>query len=103
MALSSISVFIVNELPEMTTTSIFALKRSPSCFLPLQKALQDQQMGLTQAAFKLLPLHWDLECVRFCMCPLRVASLFPTTLWLSHTQAPLALQSLTFWGPIFLV
>lgn len=42
----------------------------PTCLLSLQKALQDQQVGLTQAFFRLLPLCWVLEHVRFCSCPL---------------------------------
>ena len=29
------------------------------------QTLQEQQVGLTQASFKLLPLPWDLEHVRF--------------------------------------
>ena len=46
--------------------------------LPLREALQDQQVGLTQAPFKLLLLPWISEHVRFCVRPLRVESLFPT-------------------------
>ena len=42
----------------------------PACLLSLQEALQDQQVGLTQAFFRLLPLCWLLEHVRFCLCPL---------------------------------
>ena len=34
--------------------------------LPLHEALQDEQVGLTQATFKLLT--WVLECVGCCMC-----------------------------------
>lgn len=40
----------------------------PICLLSLQEALQDQQVGLTQAFFRLLPLCWLLEHVRFCLC-----------------------------------
>ena len=65
----------------------------PSCLLLLQEALQDQQMGLTQASFKLLPLHWDSEHVRFCVCPLRVESLLPITLWLFQTWTLLVFKA----------
>lgn len=41
-----------------------------------QEVLQDQQVHLTQAHLKLLPLHWGLEHVRFSSSPLRVESLF---------------------------
>ena len=45
----------------MATTSISVLRRSLSCVLPPWEAFQDQQVGLTQAPFKLLPLYLDLE------------------------------------------
>ena len=53
------------------------------CFLPLQEALEDQQVGVTQAPFRLLLLPWIPEYVGYCMCRLRVESLFPTALWFS--------------------
>ena len=40
--------------------------------LPLWEILQDQQVGLTQAPFKLLLLPWVPEGVRLCMCCLSV-------------------------------
>ena len=43
----------------------------------LCKALQDQKVGLIQVPFKLLPLCWDLEHIRFFKCHLTVQSLFP--------------------------
>ena len=46
----------------MTVTSITVLR---ACLLPLQKAHQDQQVGLTQTPFNLLPLCQDSEFVRF--------------------------------------
>ena len=55
-------------------------RMSPSYLLPLWEALQDQQVGLTQGPFKLLLLPWALKCVRFCVYPLTVESLFPTAL-----------------------
>ena len=45
------------------------LRGSPSDILHLLEALQDKQVGLTPASFKVLSLHWDLEDVRFCACP----------------------------------
>lgn len=47
--------------------------------LPLHEALQDEQVGLTQATFKLLT--WVLECVGYCMHALGVESLFLTTFY----------------------
>ena len=49
---------------------------SSSC--PL--SLQDQQVGLTQAFFKLLLLPWFPECVRFGVHPLKVG----VSWWLSR-------------------
>ena len=46
------------------------------CHLGLQKAFQDQQLGLIQTSFKLL-LPWVLDYVRFCVCPLRLSLYFP--------------------------
>lgn len=48
--------------------------------LPLE-TLQDQQVGLSKAPFKFLLLPCIPVRVRFCACPFRVASLFPTALW----------------------
>lgn len=62
------------------------------------EALQDHQVGLTQSPFKLLPLHWDLECVRFCLHLWRVESLFPTALYLSYMSVPLAFKARHSWG-----
>lgn len=49
------------------TASIYVTRVSPICVLTLQEALQDQQVGLTQAPLRLLPLQWKSECVRFCI------------------------------------
>lgn len=59
--------------------SFFIPRRRPSCLLPFH----DQQMGLTQAPFKLHSLGFDLDCMRFCMSPLTVKSLFPIAFPLS--------------------
>ena len=64
---------------------------SCSSLLPLWEALQDQQVGLMQAPFKLLLLPRILECVRFCMhSPLALLCACPTDL-----------QSQTFLGLVF--
>ena len=77
----------------MPSTSVYVPRGSSSCLLPLWEALQDQQVGLTWGPFKLLPLHWVLEHVGFCVSSIRLESLFPTVLWLSHIQAPLAFKA----------
>ena len=41
------------------------------------------KLGLLQALFKLLPLCWDSNHIRFCVHLLRVESLLSTVLWLS--------------------
>ena len=69
----------------MASASYYVPRVSTSCLLPLQETLQDQQVGLTQGHFKLLPPPWVLECVGFCVCSLRVKSLLCTALWLSQT------------------
>ena len=82
MVLASTSVHVV----EWSSPNwLLPVSKSPewsfSHFLPLQETLQDQQVGLTQAPFRLLLLPWVLENVRFCVCPLRIESVFPTALW----------------------
>ena len=41
----------------------------------------------TWAPFEFLPLPWDPEHVRFCMCPLRAQSLYPLALQLSNVSS----------------
>ena len=49
-----------------------------SCSSPpfLQETVQDQQVGLAQASIRLLLLPWVPVHVKFCVCPLKVKSLF---------------------------
>ena len=68
----------------MAAASVCVPRVSFSCLLPLQDTLQYQWVGLTQAPFKLLLLPWVLEHVRFCVCPLSVASLFLPALCVSQ-------------------
>ena len=63
----------------MAATSVYVPRVIHSCHLLLQETLQDQQVGLAQAPIKLLLLPWVPVHVRFCVCPLRVKSLFPRT------------------------
>ena len=78
----------------LASTSVHVVERAPQngchqCLCP-QGQLQlppaspgdSQQMSLTQAPFKLLLLPWVSECVRFCVLPLRVESIFSIALWL---------------------
>ena len=52
--------------------------------------------------FKVLPLFWDSEHVRFCTHPVRVEFLIYSLPTLPNFS-PAGLQSQTFWGLIFLV
>lgn len=45
----------------MTIDNIYVPRRIPSCLLPYQL----QKVGMTQDFFRLLPLYWGLENVRF--------------------------------------
>ena len=66
-----------NVLPKVAATSICVPRVSLSRLLPLLEALQNQHMCLIQVPFKLLPLHWGSEHVRFWACPVRVKPDFP--------------------------
>ena len=58
--------------------------------------------SLIQAYFRVLPLCWDLEHVRFCKCPLRVKSVSCSPLALLNI-CPAGFQSQKCWGLVFLV
>ena len=74
MALASTSVHVVDGAPQSGCFQCLCPQGKSSCLLPLWEALQDQQLPLILAAFKLLLQPWVLEHVRFCMPPLRVES-----------------------------
>lgn len=57
-------VIEIDRTPELAAVRISVLSRHPSCLLPLWQALQDQQVGLTPATFKLLPLCLYFEHVK---------------------------------------
>ena len=61
---------------------------------------QDLQSGLTQAAVKLL-LPWILACVRVCVPPSGVESLFPTAFWDSRKEVLLAFKAKRCGGLFF--
>ena len=50
------------KLLSSSSSSVYISRVSASCLLPLLEALQDQQVSLTQAAFKLLLLNWVSGC-----------------------------------------
>ena len=71
MVLASLSILVVERAPQISDASTYVPRVSSSCLLLLQKALQDQQRGLTQAPFNLLALHWVSAHVRLCVCVLQ--------------------------------
>ena len=64
---------------------------------PPQENLKYQQVGHAQAPMKLLPLLWDLVCVRFCVHPLSEVSVSPSPVELLQLS-PTGLQSQILWG-----
>ena len=81
----------------MGAGSIYVPRVRSSCLLPLWEALQDQQVGLTQAPFTLLLLPQDSEHVRFCVHPLRVEPISPSPVALLKVSSA-GLQSQMFWA-----
>lgn len=75
----------------MAAASACESRESFICFLPLQEALEDQQVGVTQAPFRLLLLPWVLEHVRLSVHPLGVESVSHSLLGLSEVS-PTGLQ-----------
>ena len=86
MVCASTSVLWWNKFPPDCCCQRLCPSVSFSCLLPLQEAVQDQQVSLAQAPFKLLLLPWVSDCVRFSVHPLRVESLLLTAPWLSQKQ-----------------
>ena len=76
-----------DELPKRAAAHVCVPRVNSSCLLLLWETLQDQQLGLTQATFKLLLLPWVPEHVRFCVCPIEVQSLFPKALWVLESKS----------------
>ena len=68
----------------------------------LWEGLQDEQMGLTEAPFKLLPLHQDSEHAKFCAHPSR--AVFVSCSFLALLNISLTgFQSHMSWGLVFMV
>ena len=65
MTLPSTTVQLVVGAPQMAAATVCVPGVTSRCLLPLQEALQDQEVALTQAPFKLLLLSWVLEHVDF--------------------------------------
>ena len=84
----------------MAAAGIYVPRVNFSCLLPLQEALQDQQVDLTHVPFNLLLLSWVSECVRFWVCRLRGESVSYSPLALPR---PTGLQSQMSWKFILLV
>ena len=80
MVLVSSSDLTVNEHSELADASVLCPRVSAASCLPVRKAFKDQHVDLTQDLFKLLLLPGVLKCVRFCVCSLKVESLFPKAL-----------------------
>ena len=101
MAVASASVHMVEGAPQNGRFQCRCPQGESSCLLPLWEALQDQQLPLTQAPFKLLLQYWVLEHVRFCMPALRVESITHGSLALPKVS-PACLQSQMLWENIFI-
>ena len=82
----------------MAAASVCFIRVSSYCLMPVQEILQDQQVGVTQAPFKLL-LLWVLEHVRFCVHSLRLESISHSLLGLPKVSS----TSPVIWGLIYLV
>ena len=75
----------------MAATSVCAPRVSSRCLLPLQQT-QRSAGGSDPGSFQITASSLGLRACGFCVCPLRVKSLFLTALWLSPKQAPLAFK-----------
>lgn len=88
---------MVDELPKMDSCIVYVPMESFNCLIPLWEALLDQQEGLIQAPFKLLPLCCGMDHVRYCVSSLQLESLYVTALLLLHTQCPMASEPYIGW------
>ena len=91
--IASRTVHVIWVLPSTSATSVLAHTMSHSCLLLPQETLQDQHVGLVQAAMQ--SLFFSLKVLVFtrpCVHPLRAESLFSPVLWSSRDQVPLAFK-----------
>ena len=102
MALARASVHEVEWFPQNASLQCLCLQGEFQLPPASPRSCLRSVGGSDPGSLKLLLLPWVLECVRFCVCLLRVESL-------SHSAQALlklsltGLQSQTFWGLIFLV
>lgn len=82
--------------PQNGFTTVYVPRANVSCLL---ETLQDQQMGLIQAFFKLLPLPWILGCQ---ILPFKSGVSVSYSLLTLLNQPP-GLQGQILWGLIFSV
>ena len=61
MVLPTLVSSLYNKLPQMAASTTCITRERASYLSFLWESLPDQQVGLTQACFKLLPLHWAYE------------------------------------------
>ena len=83
MVLASTSVLIA----EQAERNDYSQGGVPVASCLSKRLSKNRKVCVTWVPFKLLPLHWVSEHVRFCMCPLRVESQFSIAAWLSHMLA----------------
>lgn len=103
MTLASTSVLVIEGATKNATGNVYVPRGNPSCLLPLQEALQDHQVHLAQASFKLLALCLCLEHERFLHVLFKSrVSVSYSPLALPHTSAA-GLQNQAFWGLVFMV
>lgn len=84
MALSSTGVITVEPAPPNGCCQCLQ-SPSESQLPPASLQSSPKAASGSEAVFKVLPLFWDLEHVRFCTYPLRAESLLSTALQLSQT------------------
>ena len=93
---------MVEWAPRNSCPSVYVLRVSSSCLLPLQKTLQDLQVGLTQSPFKWLHLSCILEC-EILWVPYKSGVSISNRLLCFMKLGLSVLQSQKFWGLLFLV
>ena len=86
-----------NVLPEMAAASVFVPRMSSSCLLLLWETRHDQQVGLSQAPFKILLLPWVLEHEFLGASFKSGVSISPCPLGLPKVSST-GLQSQMLWG-----
>ena len=102
MIIVNTSILVVEQTPKKMAIASVCVSRMSSSYLPTSaEGSPGSASCLTQTCFKLLPLYWNSEHVRF-FCLSRVESLFlqPLALSFASSSSP---HSQMFWELIFLV